>query len=34
MDYKVLSVSAEVHPTLGQSEQEYLAKRWIELEKK
>ena len=31
MDYKVLGVSAEVHPTLGQSEQEYLARRWSSL---
>ena len=34
MDYKILKVQADVWPTIGQSEQEYLAKRWIELEKK
>lgn len=31
MDYKVLNVNAELIPTPGQSEQEYLAKRWTHL---
>ncbi len=29
MDYKALGVKAEVIPTPGQTEQEYLAKRWL-----
>ncbi|MEN9948354.1 MAG: hypothetical protein RL106_1177 [Bacteroidota bacterium] len=31
MDYKALGVKAEVIPTPGQTEQEYLAKRWLSL---
>jgi len=31
MDYKILNVSAELIPTPGQTEQEYLATRWQEL---